>query len=67
MTFKLVQLSGEADEKVVVCADNDNVDPFVYEGICWYCKGEQVSNDPDVTCLRCGEIVEYTIRKAPVT
>ena len=66
MTFKLVRLSGEADFKVIVCADNDNPDPLVYEGICRWCKGEQVSNDPDVLCLRCGEFVEYTPQKTPV-
>ncbi len=45
---------------------NDNPD-FRYQGICLGCQGEQVSNDPDVPCLRCKEAVEYIDRELPVS
>lgn len=66
MTFKKVQLTGAPGPITLIVEDNDNPDPFIYEGICRWCKGEQVSNDPDVPCLECGDFVEYTERTTPV-
>lgn len=43
---------------------NDN-EPLMYHGVCRWCGGEQVSNDPDVSCLRCKEAVEYKKREPP--
>ena len=51
MTFKKVQLTGAPRPITLIVEDNDNIDPFIYEGICRWCKGEQVSDDPDVPCL----------------
>ena len=66
MTFKIAVLAATSASVLIICADNDNGDPYIYEGICWRCHGEQVSSDSDTTCLRCGEIVNYTQHQTPV-